>query len=113
MAILCAELGKCSTLDEVWMRDNKNGPKGATDMLAVMVAYYMQRRRLITIIHSEGDVIVDDPRISIIPRHIRLQGFDLSYKWLNNHPCLKNLHRSRHTHSLSFIVQLPCDNPIC
>ena len=69
------------------MRDNKNGPLGATDMLAVMVGFYTQRRRLITIVHSEGAVMVDDPRISIIPRDVRMQGFNASFLWLNKHPC--------------------------
>ena len=70
------------------MRDNKNGPLGATDMLAVMVGFYTQRRRLITIVHSEGAVMVDDPRISIIPRDVRMQGFNASFLWLNKHPCV-------------------------
>ena len=104
MAALCAELCKCEKIELLWTRSmshpirmaqltyihftgNKNGPIGATELLVTPVEYFKKRRRVITLVHSEKGVVVDDPRIALIPYDVRVKGFEACLQWVNRQDC--------------------------
>ena len=86
---------------------NKNGPIGATELLVTPVEYFKKRRRIITLVHSEKGVVVDDPRIALIPYDTRVKGFEACLQWLNRQDC----ESASHTQSLSHSHHSPSALP--
>ena len=60
------------------------------------IAYYHHHRRMVTFVHSEKDIVLDDPRVAIIPLDVRKLGFDKCVAWLSTHDCMDAITPSSH-----------------
>ena len=51
---------------------------------------------MVTFVHSEKDIVLDDPRVAIIPLDVRKLGFDKCVAWLSTHDCMDAITPSSH-----------------